>query len=130
MLEHEIWVEVTTLIIPGYNDSERELKDIAGFLRGLSPDLPWHVSGFHPTYRLTDAASTPPAALRRARRIGQEAGLKYVYTGNLPGDEGENTFCPACRKTIIARSGFCLIDLQLRDGSCAFCGERIAGIWS
>ena len=130
MLELKIWVEVTTLIIPGYNDSERELKDIAGFLRGLSPNLPWHVSGFHPNYRLTDASYTPPAVLRQARRIGRDAGLKYVYTGNLPGDEGENTFCPACGKKIIGRSGFRLVDSQIRDSSCVFCGETIAGIWS
>ncbi|MEA1927441.1 MAG: AmmeMemoRadiSam system radical SAM enzyme, partial [Candidatus Auribacterota bacterium] len=106
MYELGIWLEVTTLIIPGHNDSEEELESIARFLSGISPDIPWHVSAFYPTYRLTSAPRTPVSTLQRAREIGQSAGLRYVYTGNIPGDDGENTYCSNCGKVIIERNGY------------------------
>ena len=88
-----VWLEVTTLLIPGLNDSKEELKGLAKFLVDLDPDIPWHISRFHPTYRLTDVPPTPPDSIHRASEIGYEAGLKYVYSGNIPGDKGEKTFC-------------------------------------
>ncbi len=129
MPELGIWLEVTTLIIPGYNDSEKELGEIAGFLAGIDPAIPWHVSGFYPTYRLTDAHPTPAATLRKAREIGSAAGLRYVYTGNLPGDNGENTYCPQCGKKIVERAGYRLGEVNIRDGKCLYCSAPVAGIW-
>ncbi|MDP8235587.1 MAG: AmmeMemoRadiSam system radical SAM enzyme [Candidatus Erginobacter occultus] len=129
MPELGIWIEVTTLLIPGYNDSEEELGEIAGFLSGIDSGIPWHVSGFYPTYRLTDAPPTPAAALRKAREIGEAAGLRYVYTGNLPGDDGENTYCHSCRKKIVERTGYRLGEVNIRDGTCAYCSTPAAGVW-
>jgi pyruvate formate lyase activating enzyme len=129
MAEMGIWVEVTTLLIPGLNDSEQELRGIADFLRGVDPGIPWHISRFHPTYRLTDVSPTPPESLRRAREIGFEQGLRYVYTGNLPGDEGENTFCHQCGELLIERYGFQVRKNAIRDESCPKCVARIPGVW-
>ena len=130
MHEQGIWLEVTTLIIPGHNDSDEELEAIGRFLSGISPDIPWHVSAFYPTYLLTSAPPTPAATLRRARKIGQAAGLRYVYTGNIPGDNGENTYCPNCGKIIIERTGYRVGAVNIRDGNCAFCSTPVAGVWS
>jgi pyruvate formate lyase activating enzyme len=129
MPELGIWIEVTTLIIPGHNDSEEELGEIAAFLAGIGPEIPWHVSGFFPTYRLTDAPPTPTATLRKAREIGRAAGLRYVYTGNLPGDDGENTYCHHCQKKIVERTGYRLGEVKIRDGKCAYCFTPAAGVW-
>ena len=129
MVELGIWIEVTTLVIPGHNDSEKELGEIAGFLAGIDPAIPWHVSGFYPTYRLTDAPPTPASALRKARQIGAAAGLRYVYTGNLPGDDGENTYCHHCKKKIVGRTGYRLGEVNIRDGKCAHCSTPAAGVW-
>jgi len=129
MFDLGIWVEVTTLVIPGRNDSEEELQSIAGFLSGISPDIPWHVSAFYPTYRLTDATRTPVSTLQRAREIGQTAGLRYVYTGNIPGDDGENTFCYNCGRKIIERTGYRVGSVNIREGRCAFCAAPAPGIW-
>ncbi|MGA7875162.1 MAG: AmmeMemoRadiSam system radical SAM enzyme, partial [Desulfoferrobacter sp.] len=101
-----IWLEATTLLIPGLNDDESELRQLTRFLVELDREIPWHVSRFHPTYRLTDRPSTPVSTLHRAREIGLEAGLRYVYTGNVPGDDGENTFCHQCGSLLIRRMGF------------------------
>jgi pyruvate formate lyase activating enzyme len=122
-----IWVEVTTLVIPGSNDDETQLRGIAGFIADLDVDIPWHVSRFHPTYRRLDRPSTPPDTLHRARRIGEEAGLRYVYTGNLWGDGGESTSCPACGQVVLKRRGFSLLAVHTKDGACAECGQAIAG---
>jgi len=130
MHEQGIWLEVTTLIIPGHNDSDEELEAIGRFLSGISPDIPWHVSAFYPTYLLTSAPPTPAATLRRARKIGQAAGLRYVYTGNIPGDDGENTYCPNCEKIIIERTGYRVGAVNIRDGNCAFCSTPVAGVWN
>ncbi len=125
-----VFVEVTTLVVPGLNDGAEELRQLAEFLvADLGADTPWHVSRFHPTYRLTDRPPTPVATLRAARAIGLAAGLKHVYTGNVPGDPGENTFCPGCGRTVIARRGFRVADSRLKQGRCAECGETIAGVW-
>jgi pyruvate formate lyase activating enzyme len=130
MHELGIWVEVTTLVIPGHNDSDEELQSIARFLAGISPDIPWHVSAYYPTYRLTSAPRTPVSTLQRARKIGQSAGLRYVYTGNIPGDDGENTFCHNCGRKIIERTGYRVGTVNIQAGNCAFCATPIAGIWS
>lgn len=124
-----VWVEVTTLLIPGLNDGAEELRELAGFLAGLDRDIPWHISRFHPTYRLTQKPPTAPESLRRAREIGYEAGLKYVYTGNLPGDEGEKTFCHGCGTRLIDRLGFQVAENRITRGLCPRCGERIPGVW-
>lgn len=128
-LRHGIWIEVTTLVIPGHNDSEGDLKGIAHFIAGeLGPEVPWHVTAFYPTYKMLDAPPTPATTLRRARRIGLDAGLKYVYEGNVPGEGGENTFCPACGKVVIERHGFRVGKIRIDKGACQFCGETLDGV--
>ncbi|WP_319523646.1 AmmeMemoRadiSam system radical SAM enzyme [Breoghania sp.] len=124
-----VWVEVTTLLIPGLNDSDEELRDIAQFLNATGPEIPWHVTAFYPTYKMLDRPPTPLATLRRAREIGLAAGLRYVYTGNIPGDPGENTFCPGCDRLLIERSGFTIRQNRIVDGACPECGARIDGVW-
>ncbi len=123
-----IWLEVTTLLIPGLNDDPQELKELAEFLVSLGPETPWHVSRFHPTYRLTDRPPTPVATVRRAREIGLKAGLRYVYTGNVPGDEGENTYCPQCGAVVMKRYGFSTKPQGIHKGACTACGARIHGV--
>jgi pyruvate formate lyase activating enzyme len=124
-----IWVEVTTLIVPGENDSEKELRDIAGFLAGVGKEIPWHISRFHPDYKYTSSHPTPVDIIKKAAEIGREEGLKYIYMGNVP-DAGK-TQCPSCGKTIIDRSGFSagIEEKPFIDGKCSFCGELIEGIW-
>jgi len=129
MKEMGIWLEVTTLLIPGLNDSTEELNEIARFLAGLDKNIPWHISRFHPTYRLTDVHSTPPDSIKRARDLGYEAGLKYVYTGNLPGDVGEKTFCHHCHELLIDRVGFNVTLNKIKDERCPMCGKKIPGVW-
>jgi len=124
-----IWIELTTLVIPGWNDSDEDLRGIAGFIADkVGNETPWHVSAFHPTYKLTDRTSTPLDTLRRARRIGLEAGLRYVYEGNVPGEGGENTYCPACGETLIERTGFYLEHNSIEMGKCPACAAVIDGI--
>ena len=129
MKEMGVWLEVTTLLIPGLNDSTEELNEIARFLAGLDPKIPWHISRFHPTYNLTNVHSTPPDSIKRARDLGYEAGLKYVYTGNLPGDVGEKTFCHNCHELLIDRVGFNVIQNKIKDELCPKCGIKIPGVW-
>ena len=124
-----IWLELTTLIIPGLNDSDTELQGIASFIvANLGINTPWHVSQFYPTYKLTDRPRTPAATLRRARDIGRAAGLRYVYEGNLPGEGSENTFCPSCSSVLIKRHGYAIQTDRIINGSCPECGEKISGI--
>ena len=123
-----VWVEVTTLIIPGLNDGDQELRDIARFVKGVGREIPWHVSQFYPAYKLMDRPPTPVATLRRAREIGMEEGLRYVYEGNVPGEGGENTYCFACGAKIVERYGLTLIQNRLQDGNCPECGKRIDGV--
>ncbi len=124
-----VWVEVTTLVIPTVNDSDDELRAIAQWLAALSVDIPWHVSAFYPTHRLTEVPFTPPATLQRARAVGLAAGLRSVYTGNVADAAGSTTVCPACGAAVVVRDGFRVTDLRLRDGKCAACGATIAGVW-
>ena len=124
-----IWIEITTLVIPGHNDSDDELKGIAQFIRSVGQDIPWHVSRFHPTYKLTNQPITPIETLKRARQIGIDAGLRYVYEGNIPG-EGEDTACWSCKKTLVRRIGFSVLENMVRDSKCKFCGASIEGVWS
>ncbi|MEA3546905.1 MAG: AmmeMemoRadiSam system radical SAM enzyme [Thermodesulfobacteriota bacterium] len=130
-LMHElgVWVEVTTLVIPGLNDSKEELRDIARFVKSVSPAMPWHVTAFYPTYKMLDREPTPAATLRMAREIGLEEGLRFVYEGNIPGEGGENSYCPACGEELISRFGFNIRTNSLSEGRCAKCGEFIEGVW-
>ncbi|HDI10807.1 MAG TPA: radical SAM protein, partial [Candidatus Acetothermia bacterium] len=129
MYQRGIWVEVTTLIIPGLNDSEEELRWIAEFIRGISPDIPWHISRFFPSYRMQDRPPTPVSTLFRAYEIGKEVGLNHVYLGNLPGEK-EDTICPRCGATLIKRYGFLVERNDVAEGRCPHCGTEIAGVWS
>ena len=126
-----IWLELTTLVIPNRNDSDAELGDIARFISSeLGCDTPWHVTQFYPTYRLTDQPRTPPATLRNARRLGVEAGLRYVYEGNIPRSGGEDSCCPGCGSLLIKRHGYVVEQNLLADGRCPGCGIGIDGVWS
>ena len=128
MKAHHILVEVTTLIIPGLNDDSRTLDALARFMvDNLGPDTPWHISRFHPTYRLTDRPPTPVKTLLKARTIGMQAGLQYVYTGNVPGQASENTFCPGCEAVLIERRGFQIRKYAVEAGRCPHCGTTIVG---
>jgi len=124
-----IWVEVTTLLIPGYNDDESELKELARFLVSVSPSIPWHVTGFFPTYRLNKVPPTPPETLEKALNIGLDAGLHYVFKGNRPGLGGENTCCHHCGEVLIERYGFNVVDNKISDKCCPVCRTPVAGIF-
>ena len=124
-----IFVEVTTLLIPGLNDDKRELQHLASFIvNSLGPETPWHISRFHPTYKLTDRQPTPVESIHMARRIGIEAGLRYVYSGNVPGDDGENTVCYGCGQPLIERWGYHISKNVITHGKCPKCGATIDGI--
>jgi pyruvate formate lyase activating enzyme len=124
-------VEVTTLIIPGWNDDEKEIKAEAQWLSSVDPLMPWHVTAFHPDYLMRDTPQTPPESLVRTREIGMHAGLKYIYCGNIPFaySDYEATSCHGCGKRIISRFGFKMGENDIRDGKCRFCKTRIPGIW-
>jgi pyruvate formate lyase activating enzyme len=129
MKELNIWVEVTTLVVPGMNDSEDELDEIAQFIASeLGEETPWHVSRFHPDYRMRDRGPTPTETLRRAYELGRQAGLRYVYVGNLPGARLEDTYCPKCGETVIGRRGFQVVRRQTRGGHCDHCGAVVDGV--
>jgi pyruvate formate lyase activating enzyme len=123
------WVEVTTLVIPGLNDDDDDLRTLARMVRDVSPDVPWHVSRFHPMYRMQDRPATPLDTIRRARDLGLQEGLRFVYSGNVPGDGGEDTACPGCGKILIQRSGFSVLRDELVEGACTRCGAKIPGVW-
>ena len=127
-----LWVEVVTLVIPGFNDSNEELWDAARFLAGVSPDVPWHVTAFHKDYKMTDPNNTDAHTLQRAADIGREAGLHFVYAGNLPGRVGEyeDTVCPHCNTTLVKRRGYVIHAYQITaQGTCPKCGSKIPGVW-
>lgn len=128
MKELGVWVEVTTLIIPDYNDSDEFLTFAAEFIKSVDPAIPWHVSQFYPTYKLLDKPRTPLATLQKAREIGKRAGLKYVYEGNVPGRGGENTYCPSCGELQIERIGYTLSLIKMKGSKCSNCGATIDGI--
>lgn len=130
--EMEVWLEVVTLVIPGFNDSEDELRQMAEFLASVSPEIPWHVTAFHGDYKMMESDDTGPKTLVRAAEIGRNAGLHFVYAGNLPAEVGdlENTRCPACSELLIGRSGFRITRYHLTtDGRCPRCSTTIPGRW-
>ena len=124
-----IWVEVTTLVIPKINDSADELADIAGFIKDVGEETPWHISAFYPNYLMTDIPPTSANVLAKAREIGIDKGLKYVYTGNVHGDEGENTYCYNCKNILIKRIGFSVIKNNAKNKKCPDCNFKIDGIF-
>jgi pyruvate formate lyase activating enzyme len=131
--ERDFWVEVVTLVIPGFNDSDGELSDIARFLASVSPDIPWHVTAFHQDYRMTDPDDTSAKTLLRAAAIGEREGLRFVYAGNLPGQVGryEDTRCPGCGETLVARRGYRILRNRIATtGACPECGRAIPGVWA
>lgn len=125
MKELNIWVEITTLVIPGQNDSEKEFKDIAGFIASVGPEIPWHVSRFHPDYKYLDSLATPIETLKKAKAAGEKAGLRYIYLGNVI--EGNNTYCYNCKNLLIERVVFDVIKNNIQDGKCPKCGITIDG---
>jgi len=130
MRQMGIWVEVTTLVIPTLNDSDKEFEEIAQFILSLGPDVPWHISAFYPTYKMLNLPRTPASLLHRAREIGVGAGLRYVYCGNIPGEEGEDTYCPHCGRKVIERVGFQVVKNEVVSGECRHCHTKIEGVWN
>ena len=131
--EMGFWLEVVTLVVPGFNDSDDELGRIAAYLAGISRDIPWHVTAFHPAYRMAGPPATPPATLVRAANLGRQAGLHFVYAGNLPGQVGdlENTRCPQCRHLLVERRGYRIVRNELdAAGICPACRTPIPGRWT
>ncbi len=127
--EAGVWMEITTLVIPRYNDSDKELMDIAKFIVSVDKGIPWHVSAFYPTYLLTDTHPTSLDTIVNARLIGISEGLKYVYTGNVRDDSGSNTYCPKCNELLIERRGYTVKVSNLTEGVCNNCGEKIEGVF-
>jgi len=128
MKKLDIWVEITTLVIPGRNDSEEELTQIARFIKDVDPHIPWHISRYHPDYNYTDSEATPVETLRLARSIGMKEGLRFIYIGNVLG-ESEGTACPKCQKLLIPRQGFYVSENKVQEGKCPYCGTAIPGVF-
>ena len=128
MRELDIWVEVTTLVIPDRNDSDEELRDIARFIAGVDPSTPWHISRFHPDYQFTDLRATPVQTLRKAHDIGKEEGLQFIYIGNVPGEESD-TLCPHCAEKLIRRGAMSVRENKLKGSQCPSCGGKVAGVF-
>jgi pyruvate formate lyase activating enzyme len=131
--ERGFWEEIVTLVVPGFNDSEDELRRAADFIASVSPDIPWHVTAFHQDYKMTENAATTAEQLIRACEIGREAGLRYIYAGNLPGRVGrwENTYCPTCEELLIERYGYRIKQMKVtRGGQCPKCAAMIPGVWA
>jgi pyruvate formate lyase activating enzyme len=120
-----VWVELTTLIIPTINDSEDDLRRLAEFIFSIGREIPWHVSRFHPTYKMNNLPPTPVRSVIKARQIGLEVGLRYVYTGNIQGDDGENTYCYNCGKVLIERIGYNIGPVHVKSSKCSFCGADV-----
>ena len=129
MRELGIWVEATTLVVPGENDSEEELNGIARFLAGVDKNIPWHISRFQPDYKFTNREATPLETLKKAKSIGIKAGLKFIYVGNIYG-LGNDTYCPTCKKTLIKREAFSILENHIKKGKCSHCGCLIPGLFS
>ncbi len=131
MRQAGVWLEITTLVIPGHNDGDEELGALTGWINDtLGPETPWHVSRFHPAFRMQDVPSTPAATLLRAAGIGRDAGLRHVYVGNAPELALEDTRCSGCGRVLIERTGYRTRSVLARDGACPDCGERLAGRWA
>jgi pyruvate formate lyase activating enzyme len=129
----KIWLEIVTLLVPGFNDSREELSQLTAFISGVSPEIPWHVTAFHKDYKMTDPADTAPNDLMRGVEIGKQSGLQFVYAGNLPGRAGswENTYCPKCRELLVERQGFRVVRYRLTaEGRCPKCAHPIPGRWA
>jgi pyruvate formate lyase activating enzyme len=129
--ETRVWFEITTLLIPGENDSETELEAMSQWVvENLGPDVPWHFTAFHPDYKMLDIPPTPPSTLKRARAIAMRNGIRYAYTGNVFDEEGQSTYCHQCHNTLIGRNGYTLTAWNLTpDGGCDVCGTRCAGVF-
>ncbi len=129
---HGTWLEIVSLLIPGFNDSDNELRQMAEFLASVSPDIPWHVTAFHEDYKMHGMGNTPAQTLLRAAHLGRQAGLRYVYAGNLPGsvDDFENTRCPDCQTVLVERVGYHVKKPLLKNGACPACSKKIPGIWT
>ncbi len=126
--ETNIWLEITTLLVPDENDSQEELKKLAEFIvNEAGPDVPWHISRFHPQYKYLDSQPTPISSLERAGQIGKAAGLHYIYLGNVPGSKAENTFCYKCGRLLIERAGYRIVSNDIENGCCPDCGTEISG---
>ena len=126
-----VWLELTNLIIPGQNDDPKEIRKMCEWIReNVGEDVPLHFSRFMPSFQLQNLPPTPIEKLEEAYKIAKEAGLKYVYIGNVPGHTYENTYCPKCKKIVVARIGYEILENNIEDGKCKFCGEKIAGIWN
>jgi pyruvate formate lyase activating enzyme len=128
MVDMGIWVEITTLIIPGINDSDEELSEIAKFILSVGKDFPWHISRFHPDYKFNGYLPTPEETLKKAQAIGEEAGLSFVYAGNVYGF-GNDTLCPLCKKRLIRRDVFKVTELNIQDSKCLYCQSLVPGIF-
>jgi pyruvate formate lyase activating enzyme len=131
LYEKKFWLEIVTLIVPGFNDSDEELRDIAQFLVSISPDIPWHVTAFHKDYKMTDPDDTPASTLIRAAEIGEEAGLHFVYAGNIPGHvkSYENTYCPHCKSLLVERMGYRILKNRILASCCPDCKKEVPGFW-
>jgi pyruvate formate lyase activating enzyme len=128
--ETDIWVEVTTLLIPGLNDSDEELRAMAAWLAKVDPKMPWHVTAFHPDYHMQDRPRTAQHDLARAHEIGKAAGLEYVFVGNVMDADRESTYCPKCGEKLIERHWYSVRELWRERGACTKCGYAVAGVWS
>jgi pyruvate formate lyase activating enzyme len=129
MKELGVWVELTTLVIPAFNDSDETISGIIDFIKSVDQAVPWHVTRFYPTYKLLDQPGTPVDTLRLIRNKGLKQGLKYVYVGNVPGEGGENTYCPKCKEMLVERVGYNTVN-RIQKGSCYNCEASIDGVWS
>ncbi len=123
------WLEITTLLIPGENDSNEEIRQIANFIASISKNIPWHISAFHPDYKMQDKSITSFATLKRALEIGNKTGLKYIYLGNVVKDGFADTICPNCKKKLIKRNYFKVEEINIKNSKCPYCGTKIPGYW-
>lgn len=130
MRKKKVWIELTTLIVPGHNDKAKDIKEIVMWIKNnVGVDVPLHLSAFYPTYKMKDTMPTKTEITIKARQIALNLGLKYVYTGNVLDREGSTTFCPSCHKPLILREGFYVRENRLANGKCTYCNEKIAGVW-
>ena len=128
--EEGVWLEIVNLVIPTNNDDMKMIEMMCKWIKeNLGPDVPLSFSRFYPMHHLNNLPPTPVETLHRAREVGLRCGLHYVYVGNVPGDDAEDTYCPVCRKKIVDRTGYAIIQNNIRDNKCKFCGEKIAGVW-
>ena len=129
--KHGVWTEIVTLVIPGQNDAEADMRALARFVRDeLSPETPLHFTRFHPSYRLQNVPATPVPTLERCRNVALAEGLKFVYLGNVPGHPGEHTYCPGCGKLLIRRIGMAVTENRMQAGGCPDCHRKLPGLWS